>query len=180
MKNQILKLLAIGLFAYVCSCSPKKDDPIPTIIKTPEPAPSQRFYENTVSDDFDITPKDSSVKTGSYSLFVTGTPLEMGCNANIKNTIIPTSKKSDSVFVWIKLPSLPSSWSPSAVCDPFACSFPLIDSASFVLKPGKSGLMNVYFYPNENEGEGNVKLYVCREGRREKGIFINYKAIAKK
>ena len=48
----------------------------------------------------------------------------------------------------------------SAVCDTNACYGPEVDSADFVLYPGDTGRMDVYFYPNGIKGYGLAKLRV--------------------
>lgn len=94
------------------------------------------------------------------------------------NTVYNDSTVSDTL-VWIRTKANTSSGWFTAGCDNEACWFPEIDSNEFYIAAGDSSNLDIYFYPEGNEGEGDVEILLYRKAEgRDKGITLSYKATA--
>jgi hypothetical protein len=83
-----------------------------------------------------------------------------------KNNIVNEKSENDTLR-WIRIKKEMTGGWESATCDNQTCWFPEIDSSEFVIEPEESANLDIYFYPQGNEGGGTVELLVYRpsEGR---------------
>ena len=96
-----------------------------------------------------------------------------------KNTVYNKSDVNDTL-TWIRTKKeITGGWE-SAACDNVACWFPEIDSNQIVIEPGESSNLDIYFYPDGNEGKVDVEilLYRTSEGKQN-GITLSYSGSSK-
>lgn len=110
-----------------------------------------------------VVDKDSSFQSGSISDF----------EIIAKNTIYNTTSIDDTLR-WIRIGKTLSAGWETASCDNQTCWFPEIDSNQFVVPANGSANLDIYFYPQDNEGTGETKilLYRVNEGRNSADTLI--------
>ncbi len=98
------------------------------------------------------------------------------CETKIKNI---STNMSDSIIYWKRTNNIPSQWYIS-VCDIMNCWMPFVDSSSFVMRQGESGLFDINVYPNDQEGNGEVNLFIYFKNKKNEGQNLSFKIEALK
>lgn len=91
-----------------------------------------------------------------------------------KNTIYNNTSSNDTL-VWKRVKNeITGAWL-SAVCDNQTCWLPETSTSQFVIEPGDSSNLDLYFAPDGNSGKVEVELLVYRlsEGP-DNGVTIKY------